>query len=180
MGEVAIIEGRKPEAPGIVRSGRTATSDRVLVYWVSPKGDIEVAPDTRISEAQMRRMAGYEHWRRVEAVGAREIEKVSLIISRQLWEKKKQMTVQQRLREKFTIDQLAIRARLRAAQGFSKNDVSINRQILERAKKNEDALMELIVSEFVPEKRRSALEMEIREASTSRLALVGAKKQGLA
>ena len=180
MGAIPIIRAQRPQAPGIIRSGRNATRDDVFVYWVSPKGEIEPAPDTRISEAQMRRIAGYEYWRRFEAVGAREIKKVSLILSRQMWEKKKQMTVQQRLREKATLDQLAFRAQLRAAQGFSKNDVDINRQILARTKKNEDTLMQLIVSEFDPTKRASALEIELKVASDSPLHLVGAKREGLA
>ena len=178
MGSITLVRGS--QAPGVVRSGRNATKDNVFVYYVSPKGEIEPAADSRISEAQMRRWPGYEHWRRSDAVGVREIEKVSLIISRQMWEKKKLQTVQQRIREIDFIKQLGIRARLRAAQSFSKNDVSINRQLEVRTRKAEADLLDLIVSEFDPLNRRSALEMEIREQSTSPLAMVGVKKEGIA
>ena len=41
-------------------------------------------------------------------------------------------------------------------------------------------MLDLIVSEFDPLNRRSALEMEIREQSTSPLAMVGVKKEGIA
>ena len=165
--------------PGIVGSGRNVTRDTVFVYWVSPKGEIEAAADTRISESQLRRLPGYRHWRRCEAVGAREIEKVSSIISRQMWEKKKLMTVQQRIREIDFLKQLAGRARLRAAQSFSKNDVSINHQLIDKVRRHEDGLMDLICSEFDPTARRTALEIEVKPESTSKLALVGRKREGL-
>jgi len=128
----------------------------------------------------LQRWPEYRHWRRCEAVGPKEIEKVSVIISRQLWEKKKQMKVQQRIREKFELDQLAVRAKLRIAQGFSKNDEEMNRRILQRAEENEANLMKLIVSEFDPTTRTTALDMEVRPQSTSRLAMVGQKAQGVA
>ena len=105
---------------------------------------------------------------------------MSLIISRQLWEKKKQMKVQQHIREKFELDQLAVRAKLRIAQGFSKNDEEMNRSILQRAEANEANLMKLIVSEFDPTTRTTALDMEVRSQSTSRLAMVGQKATGVA
>ena len=105
---------------------------------------------------------------------------MSIIISRQLWEKKKQMKVQQHIREKFELDQLAVRAKLRIAQGFSKNDEEMNRRILQRAEQNEANLLKLIISEFDPTTRTTALDMEVRSASTSRLAMVGQKATGIA
>ena len=165
--------------PGIVRSGRNASNDRTFVYWVSPKGEIEAAADSRISESQLRRLPGYQHWRRCEAIGAKEIERVSQIISQQMWEKKKLMTVQQRIREIDFLKQLAIRARLRAAQSYSKNDVSINHQLIQKVRRHEDSLMDLICSEFDPSARRTALEIEVKPENTSKLALVGKKREGL-
>ena len=150
------------------------------MYWVSPKGEIQPAADTRIAEAQLQRWPEYRHWRRCEAVGVREIEKISLIISRQMWEKKKQMKVQQHLREKAELDQLMVRCRLRAAQGYSKNDAELNQRILKRAQRTEDSLMALIASEFNPGLRTSALEMEIGPQSTSPVANVAQKQEGLA
>ena len=161
-----------------IRNSAQATSDNVVVYCVSPKGEIELAPDNRLTQTQLDKI-GYKHWRRCEATGAREIERVSLILSRQLWEQKKKLKVQQHLREKAALDQLVARCRIRRAQGYSKKDVEVNERILRRAQKNEDDLMRLIASEFTPEIRTSALEMEVRPSSTSPLAHVGQKPQGL-
>ena len=163
-----------------MRNSSTTTKDNVFVYWVSPKGEMQPAADTRISEGQLQRWPEYRNWRRCEAVGPKEIEKVSIIISRQLWEKKKQMKVQQHIREKFELDQLAVRAKLRIAQGFSKNDEEMNLRILKRAEANEASLMKLICSDFDPTMRTTALEMEVRPQSTSRLAMVGQKATGVA
>jgi hypothetical protein len=168
-------------APAIVRSNTNSTTkDNIFVYWCSPAGEIQPAADTRITEAQLRRMPQYQHWRRCEAVGAREIEKVSLIMSRQMWEKKKAEKVQQHLREKFELDQLAIRCKLRIAGGFSKNDEEMNKRILQRAQRSEDALMALIASEFSPATRTTSLQMEAKTQSTSPVANLGQKQEGIA
>lgn len=167
-------------APALVRNSSSITKDSVFVYWVSPRGDIQPAADTRITEAQLQRWPEYRHWRRCEATGPREIEKVSVIISRQMWEKKKQMKVQQHLREKFALDQMAVRCKIRIAQDYSKFDAEQNRKLLIRAQKNEDALMKLIAQEFDPSMRTTALEMEVRPQSASPLAHVGQKATGVA
>lgn len=167
------------QAPGIVRSNNTAAKDNVFVYWVSPKGEIQAAADSRISQEQLNRWKEYRHWRRCEAVGAREIEKISLIISRQLFERKKLEKVQQHLREKAELDQLVVRCRLRKAQEFSKNDVAMNEKILKRAQQAEDNLMAAIASEFTPGQRTTALQMEVKPQSTSPVANLGQKQEGL-
>jgi hypothetical protein len=154
--------------------------DSTFVYWVSPSGEIQPAADSRITEGQLQRWPEYRNWRRCEAVGAKEIEKVSIIISRQLWEKKKQLKVQQHLREKDALDQLAVRCKLRIAQGYSKDDLEMNQRLLKRTQANEDVLMRAIVSEFDPTIRTTALDMEVRSASTSKLAHVGGKHEGVA
>lgn len=167
-------------APGIIKSNSASSiSDRIFVYWVSPKGEIQPAPDTRISEAQLRKMPEYKHWRRCEAVGAREIEKVSLILSKQMFEQKKKMKVEQHLREKFAIDQLKVRCQLRLAQGYSKNDEEMNKRILARARKSEDALYRVIASEFDPAMRTTSLAIEAKPQSTSHVAHIGQKATGI-
>lgn len=167
-------------APRLVRNSSTTTKDNVFVYWVSPKGEMQPAADTRISEGQLQRWPEYRNWRRCEATGPKEIEKISIIISRQLWEKKKQMKIAQHIREKFELDQLMVRAKLRIAQGYSKNDAEMNQRVLQRAQHAEASLMKLICSDFDPTMRTTALEMEVRETSTSRLAMVGQKATGVA
>ena len=151
--------------------------DSTVAYFVNAAGKIVPAPDSRVSPAQCG--LGPE-WRRCEATGAREIEKVSLALSRQRWEEKKQRTVQQHLREKAFIDQVRARCRIRAAQSFSENDVSINRQIQKKIEAREEALYQLIVSEFDMTNRHTAFDMELSEQSTSPLANGAKKRQGIA
>jgi hypothetical protein len=76
--------------------------------------------------------------------------------------------------------QLGYRCRIRMAQGYSKNDVEMNERNLKRVKRAEDNLYKLICSEFDPTMRTQILEMEVKEASASKLAHVGNKVQGVA
>ena len=165
--------------PSIIKgNSASASKDNIVVYLCSPKGEIELAPDGRLTRAQLDKI-GYKKWRRCEAVGAREIEKISLILSKQLFEKKKQMKVEQHLREKFHLDQLQIRCKLRMAGNYSKNDAELNKHILAKAKRAEEGLYRVIASEFNPETRTSGLEMEARTQSTSRSAHIGNKRTGI-
>ena len=166
--------------PGIVRSSANNAKDNVLVYWVSPKGEIQPAADTRITESQLQSWPEYRHWRRCEAVGAKEIEKISLIISRQHWERKKLERVQQHLREAEELKQLQIRARLRKAQGYSKNDAEMNDRILQRAKRTESNFLTMIATSFDPSMRTTALQVEIAPRSTSPVAGFAQKREGIA
>ena len=165
-------------APRLVRNSSSATSDRTVVYVCSPKGEIELAPDNRMTQSQLDRI-GYKGWKRCEAVGTKEIERLSVILSRQAFEQKKQMKIAQHLREKAELDQLMVRCKLRIAQGYSRNDEEMNKKILQRAKRNEDILMELVASEFDPTRSHTALEMVVRESSTSRVANIAQKKVGV-
>jgi hypothetical protein len=157
----------------------TANKDNIVVYVCSPKGELELVPDGRLTQAQLNRI-GYKGWRRCEAVGAREIEKVSLILSRQLFEKRKMMKVGQALREMEIVKQGQISARIRRAQNFSKADAELNAQLEKRWALREAAALSVIASEFNPEKRTTALQMELRPRSTSKVANIGQKKEGLA
>ena len=146
-------------------AGSAVTTDKVFAYFVNAAGKIIPAPDTRMSVKQSG--MGPE-WRRCEAVGAKEIERISAIISRQVWEEKKERTVVQHLREKSFIDQVKVRCRLRIAQSFSQNDEAINRQIYAKIEAREKALYDFIASEFDITARNTGLEMEFSEASTAR------------
>lgn len=167
-------------APFIInRNSASATSDRTVVYLCSPKGEIELAPDGRLTQTQLDKI-GYKSWRRCEATGVREIERLSIILARQEFERKKKMKVEQHMREKFELDQLKVRCQLRIAQGYSKNDEELNSRILKRANQAEENLYKVIASEFDPACRTTALAIEVREQSTSPLAHVGQKTTGIA
>jgi hypothetical protein len=166
------------QAPGIVRSSGTANKDNLVVYLCSPKGEIELAPDGRMTQRQLDKI-GYKNWRRCEAVGAREIERISLILARQHWERKKLEKVQQHLREAEELKQLQIRCRLRRAQGFSKNDAEMNARILKRAEQTENNFLSMIATQFNPGARTTALQIEMKEQSTSKVANIAQKRQGV-
>jgi len=164
----------------VKRNSASAVRDDIVVYWASPSGQLQIAPDSRITQEQLSRMREYRHWRRCEAVGAREIEKISLIISRQMFERKKQQKVQQALREMDLVKQAQISAKLRAAVNFSKNDVELNKTLEKRWAAREAAALAVIASEFAPDRRTTALEMELRPKSTSKLAHFAQKPEGIA
>jgi cell division FtsZ-interacting protein ZapD len=152
--------------------------DNIVAYFCNIKGEIILAPDTRMHPHQ----CGLHplEWRRCEAVGAREIESISRKLSAQNWEKKKAMSVGQHLREKAFIDQMKARCKIRMAQAHSANDVSINKQILDKMEKREDDFMKMVVSTFDVTKRNTALDVELSEESTSVLRNFGKKRQGVA
>jgi hypothetical protein len=167
------------QAPSLVKSNSSsAVKDNIVVYLCSPKGEIELSPDGRLTRSQLDKI-GYKKWRRCEAIGAREIEKISLILSRQLFEQKKKMKVEKHLREKFALDQLKVRCKLRLAQGYSKADEETNAHILKRAQRSEELLYRAIAEEFCPAQRTSSLQMEAQSQSTSKLAHINQKATGL-
>lgn len=170
----------RQQAPAIVRSNTNSTTkDNIFVYWVSPKGEIQPAADTRITEAQLQKWPQYRHWRRCEAVGAKEIEKVSLIMSRQMWENKKKEKVQQHLREFKQMEQVRISATLNKAKNYSANDVAANELTLKRIERAESNFLKLVASEFNPSERTTSLQMEAKTQSTSKVANLGVKQEGI-
>jgi hypothetical protein len=167
-------------APAILkRNSASPVKDNVVVYWASPKGELMLAPDTRITEAQLRRMPEYKHWRRCEAVGAREIEKIGLKLSQQEFERRKRMDVERVLREMKFIQMKQVEAKLRKAQHYSANDAQINGDRVKFWQNREDRALSVIASQFDPTRRRAGLEMEFRAQSTSRSAHINQKPTGI-
>jgi hypothetical protein len=138
------------------------SGDNVFVYFAHQSGRLMPAPDTRMKPEQ----CGLDpaQWRRCEAVGVREIEKVSLILSRQAWEEKKARHVTQKLREMAFLQQREVSARLRRAVGFSAKDQQANENLERRWKQKQDQLLALVAMEFTPGKRHTALEVELQDA----------------
>ena len=152
--------------------------DNTFAYFCNQAGRIIPAPDTRMSPVQ----CGLDpaNWKRCEAVGAREIEKVSLIISRQLWEEKRNREVGKKLREMQFLRQMEIKAKLQRLKNFSPKDVHVNEQLERDWKRKQNGLITLIESEFIPERRNTALDVEIHEQSTSPSAGIFQKRAGVA
>jgi hypothetical protein len=119
-----------------------------------------------------------KQWRRCEAKGPREIEKVSLILSRQAFEEWKDRKVGQILREMDFLKQRAASARLRRAVNFSVKDVQMNERLELRWNWKQNQMLKLIAQEFDPQKRNTALEVELREAPINPHHL-GQKKVGV-
>lgn len=136
-------------------------SDKTVVYYCNAAGRIILAPDSRMRPEQ----CGLDpaNWKRCEATGAREIEKVSLVLSRQIWEEKRQREVTKKIREIGFLQQREASARLRAAQRHSPEDVKVNLQLERDWKRKQDQVLDLIAMEFDPTKRSSALDIELHE-----------------
>jgi hypothetical protein len=152
--------------------------DTTFSYWAHISGKLWVAPAVGMTP----KVAGLnaKEWRYCEAVGAHEIEKVSLLISKQMWQEKKDRHVGQKLREMALIKDRQMAARLRGASGFSPQDEAANKKSEARWKMREDEALRLICSEFNPTNRATFLDMELTPESTSPLRNVGAKRQGCA
>ena len=150
--------------------------DSLFVYFARADGHLMPAPDTRMRVEQ----CGLDpkKWRRCEALGAREIERVSLILSKQAWEQKKARKVGQILREMDFLKQRAVSARLRRAVNFTAKDAQVNERLEQRWNQKQDAMLALIAEEFRPEARNTALEMELRDAPINPHHL-GQKKVGV-
>ncbi len=171
-------------APGVLsRNSASAVPDNRVAYFACCDGTLMLAPDTRLSPAQCGLPP--QLCRRCEAVGAKEIEAVSVILARQEFEHRRKLKVQQAMKEIEFIKQSRIGAKLRASMNYSKNDVAAN-QIQERqwAMREERALA-VIASEldpthtFDPTNREVMLQMESTEQSRSRLAHVNRKPVGV-
>ena len=158
-------------------SALRSNGDSVFVYFAHANGRLVPAPDTRMKPEQ----CGLDptQWRRCEAVGAKEIEKVSLILSKQAWEEKKSRKVSQILREMDFLKQRAASARLRRATNFSPKDVQVNEQLEKKWNQKQDLMLSIVASEFKPENRHTALEMELQDAPINPHRL-GQKRQGVA
>ena len=158
-------------------SALRSNGDSVFVYFAHANGRLVPAPDTRMKPEQ----CGLDptQWRRCEAVGAKEIEKVSLILSKQAWEEKKSRHVTQKIREMAFLQQREVSARLRRAIGFSPNDPKQNENLERRWKQKQDQLLALVATEFDPTRRHTALEVELHSAPINPHSL-GKKRQGVA
>lgn len=165
------------------RNSATTAKDNVMTYFACSDGTLMLAPDTRVSPQQ----CGLDPklWRKCEAVGAREMEAVSVILARQEFEKKRKMKVGKALRELEFLRQSRAGARLRASMNYSPNDVRANNLQEQRWKIREDHYLNIIASEidpsqgFDPAKRTTMLEVEMAPKSTSRLANVNQKPTGI-
>lgn len=156
--------------------GVRPNGDNVFVYFAHQSGRLVGAPDSRMKPEQ----CGLDpkQWRRCEAVGVREIERISIILSRQLWEEKKARHVGQKLRELAFLQQREASARLRRAQVFSPNDQKVNENLERRWRMKQDQLLALVATEFKPENRHTALEVELQDAPINPHHL-GQKRQGV-
>lgn len=151
--------------------------DSVFVYYAHQSGRLVPAPDTRMRPEQ----CGLDpkQWRRCEAIGAKEIEKVSLILSKQAWETKKARHVSQILREMDFLKQRAVSARLRRAVNFTAKDVQMNERLERRWNEKQAKMLALVAEEFNPTNRNVALDIELREQPVTPHHL-GQKRQGVA
>jgi hypothetical protein len=156
--------------------GVRPNGDSVFVYFAHQSGKLIAAPDTRMRPEQCG--LNPAEWRRCEAVGIKEIEKVSLILSKQMFEAKKARHVTMKLREMDFLKQRAVSARLRRAGGFSENDVKMNERLEKSWNQKQDEVLKLIAQEFKAENRNTALDMELQDMPINPHHL-GKKREGV-
>lgn len=158
-----------------ILASRPANHNETLLYYVSPSGEIQLAPDNRITNP---RKVGRKGWHCFEAKTAKEKEDVAVRMAEQLWKKKRDMEVQQHMREAAKRNELRASARLRLCNPKSKLDELCNQKIIDRLDEDEQKFFKLLSDEFDPSKRTSGLEIEWKEAARG-FAARGDKRAGL-
>lgn len=143
---------------------------------MSPSGEIRLSPDNRIRSAEK---LGWKGWQCFEANTAREKESVGARMAEQLWQKKRNMKIQQVLREQEKRNELKASARIRLAKSHTQFDTLCNKKILERLEQDEDRLYRELSEEFSNANRTSGLEIEFKEAAMGFYATRGEKQAGI-
>lgn len=136
---------------------------KAVVYWVSPSGELMIAPHTDILPHQL----GYRMWHRVECHSVTEIENFSRRFRDQQAEKFRSMKIEEHLRSQARRERLRANCRLRIASGcVSEADEVANRRILQSLDRQDDFLFKM-VSEAPENIIRGCLEIEKKEESTA-------------
>jgi len=159
-----------------VLASRPKVHSETMVYYVSASGEIMLAPDNRV----MPRHLGLKGWHSFEAKTAKEKDDVASRMAAQLYAKKRQMKIEQRIREQQHRDILRSSARLRLANPKSALDAECNKAILRKMDQDDDEFFRDLVKEFDPASRTSGLECEFKESPTGWAAQRGEKRMGVA
>lgn len=146
-----------------------------LVYYVNAKGEIMMAPDSRISPKTL----NLQGWRQFEAVTAKEKETIAGRLAEQIWKQKKAMKIEQRMREQEQRNVIRANCKIRIAQGFSPADIELNKAILIRMDQHDERFFKELAQEFDPTTRTSALECELKDAVVGMAAHPIGKRVGI-
>jgi hypothetical protein len=158
-----------------ILQGRPKVHDETLRYYVSSSGEIMLAPDNRVMPSHL----GLKGWHSFEAKTAAEKDSVASRMAAQLHQRKKQMKVEQRMKEQAHRDILRSSARIRLANPKSALDAECNKAILRKMDADDSQFFKDLSAEFDPSNRTSGLEMEFREAPRGWAAERGEKRQGV-
>jgi len=158
-----------------ILASRPANHNETLTYYVSPSGEIQLAPDNRITDPSRVGRAG---WHCFEAKTTKEKEDIAIRMSEQLWKKKRDLEIQQHMREAAQRNELRASARIRLAKSPTKLDALCNQKIIARLDEDEQKFFKLLTDEFDPTKRTSGLEIEWKDAAIG-FASRGDKRAGL-
>jgi hypothetical protein len=158
-----------------ILASRSGNHDETLLYYVSASGEIMLAPDNRVTPQKL----GLVGWHAFSARTAKEKDDVAARMAAQLYDKKKKMKVEQRMREQAKRDGLRACARIRLAKAASALDAECNRAIIRKMDEDDDAFFRELAAEFDPTNRTSGLEIEFKEKPLDRAAR-GEKRQGIA
>lgn len=158
-----------------ILASRPGQHNEALVYYVSPSGEYQLAPDNRITDPAK---VGRKGWHAFEAKTAKEKEYVAAKMAEQLWKKKKDMQISQHIREAAHRNELRSSARIRLAKSSTKLDALCNKKIIDKLDDDEQKLFKLLSEEFDPNRRTSGLEIEWKDAPIGQAAR-GDKRAGL-
>lgn len=158
-----------------ILASRPGNVDETLVYYVSPRGEIVLAPDNRIKDPAL---VGKPSWHCFEAVTAKEKESIATRMAAQLWAKKKDMEIARHMREQAKRNELRASAHLRLARSTNKFDAECQKAIIRKMDEDDEKFFRLLAEEFDPTRRTSGLEIEFREAAIG-WAARGEKRAGL-
>lgn len=142
---------------------------------MSPSGEVVLAPDNRCTDPAK---VGKKGWFCVEAKSAKDKEFYAAKMAEQLWQKQKDMKIQQHMREASKRNELRASAKIRLAKSHTQVDALCNQKILERLDEDEQKFFKLLSEEFDPTKRTSGLEIEWKEQAIG-FAARGEKRAGL-
>jgi len=158
-----------------ILASRPGNHNETLVYYVSPSGEYQLAPDNRITDPAK---VGRKGWHAFEAKTAKEKEYVAAKMAEQLWKKKKDMEVAKHMREAAKRNEIRASARLRLANPKSPLDALCNQKTIEKLDEDEAKFFKFLTEEFDPNKRTSGLEIEWKDAPIGNAAR-GEKRAGL-
>jgi hypothetical protein len=146
------------------------SDNEAVVYFVDAKGELMLAPDTR--------MRPFRGWRRVECKTRTDIENFSRRMAAQQYQRFRSMKIEEHMRSQRKRDELKANCRLRLAAGcISQEDERLTRQTLHSLERKDAIFYDMLARE--PDLTKGALLIEKYDSGKIEQMGTG-KRRGLA